>query len=222
MSDPERRARAQRVFSETVDGGGGSTMSVHTGEFAEPHWGDTRDPSKPSHYIVGGESNPETGQRYATRTMRAPLHMLSSVQWQGVLPETHDLPEFTESAVAEHIGEMQGHAARAQAAGRPVQTGTSIGTWAVPEDNPRHGQIDIDASALHSDKFLADEIATRRGEEAVFGTNPGRNVPTIIGAAKGMEYHPEDTDLREHHRAIQAQTAQAAAEANEAHFRRIA
>lgn len=188
--------RAHQMFKETTESGG-STMNVESGEFADPHWGDKPDPEKPSHYIVAGEPHPVTGERYPTRSVRMPRRLLSDAQYAAMSDETRALPELKPEHLVAHQLTIQMDRRRA---GQSGPTDASVGTWKVDEPaHPRLGQVDLDVSSLHTDKFTADDLATRRGEEAVFGTNPGRNVPTRIGVAKGIPYHEEDYDLKAHH-----------------------
>jgi hypothetical protein len=212
VSNTRRRERTrgpsadpvQRIIDETARGG--STMNLASGQFA--HTTEQHDPTKPEHFILGGEKSPVTGQRYPTESVRMPGYMLSSAQWEDMSPQTRAMKPMTAQVVSNRLARL--HADRA-ATGTQSEPNAAMGTWRVPRRDddtgvlhPRYGQVDFDVSAAMTDKLAADQLAGDRGEEAVFGTNPMRNIPTVVGHLLGMAYHPMDVDLKAAHEAEHA------------------
>lgn len=189
------RHRAREILSRTMEHGG-ATMNAHTGEFAEPHFSGKRDPNQPDRYIVGGETSPRTGQKYDTVTRQVPRTHLSDVQFAGMAPEHKALPELSEEDLMAQQMKIQLHD---NSAGVKNST-ASVGTWRYGDTNT----IDVDVSGMQENKLVADRLAESRGEKAIFGTNPGRDIPTRIGAALGMKYQTQDQKLRSRHRAMDA------------------
>lgn len=193
---------ARRVVEET--GGGGSTMNLQLKKFVQPTG--EHDPTKAEHFIVAGEPHPLTGERYPTIHVRMPGHMLSSAQWDQMTPETKALPPLSEEMVKDRVQTLIGHREMTgDKYGRQQGGASALGTWRVPTRNEdgslseRAGQVDIDVSSAYRDRATADRLGEHRGEEAVFATNPMRNIPTVVGHALGQSYHPMDADLREEH-----------------------
>lgn len=183
-------------------------MNLATGQFA--HTTEEHDPTKPEHFIFGGQKSPVTGERYPTETARMPGYLLSHAQWEDMAPETRAMKPMHEGTVSDRLARL--HADRA-ATGTQHEPDAALGTWRVPRHldpeeggglHPRYGQVDFDVSAALSDKLEADTRAGGRGEEAVFGTNPMRNIPTIVGHMLKMAYHPMDLDLKAAHEAALA------------------
>lgn len=182
-------------------------MNLQLKRFAEVS--EEHDPSKPSHYIVAGEPHPLTGERYPTISVRLPGHVLSSAQWDRMSPETKAMKPFSPEMVKERTQQLIGDREMTEGRyGRQGGESAALGTWRVPELNEdgsvseRAGQVDLDVSSAYRKREPAVKLGQSRGEEAIFATNPMRNIPTVVGHALGQSYHPLDQDLREKHAAM--------------------
>lgn len=159
--------QAHEIHRMTLDPDiGGSTYHPHTASILPVYYPPDRSPGNPDVYIVGGATDPATGERFKTHSA------LSSEQ-------------FTPKDVENNIMRT------AIAAHRSGDTTLSAGTWRVTSNegepaHPREGQVDLDVSDIHKTEKGAANVATHRGEEAFFGNQGAREILT-----KHSPKHPD-------------------------------